>query len=460
MEAKRKALKIACIVLGVILILMLSWALFDRYVDRSGWVEKDGVYSYRDFHGRKVTGWLELDTGKYFFDETHAMVTGWQDISGSRYYFDSAGSMVTGWKSVDDIRCYFGTDGVLHTGWLDLDGKQYYMEPSGAMVSGWNEIEGNTHYFGENGAMLLGWQTLEEKTYYFGDRGIMYQGYVLMEDGQYYFREDGSLFTGWEETENGLRYYTESGPMAIGWTEVEDKLYLFNEAGIMQTGWQQLGEYRFYLHADGHAAVGPTEIDGQLYHFTPKGIQVVLVNGDHKVPGYYTPTLVTYTAWHQVDAVALEPLSRMIDDLLAAGYEYEFNSAYRSIANQTDILVIRTQEYENAGYTKEEAYAKARETVALPGTSEHHLGLAVDLLNKKKAEKQALDWLGEHCWEYGFILRYAGEKAHITGIVNEPWHFRYVGTEVSLDMRDSGLCLEEYLGAAPVQNSTIDLSED
>ena len=92
------------------------------------------------------------------------------------------------------------------------------------------------------------------------------------------------------------------------------------------------------------------------------------------------------------------------------------------------------------------ARAKALQTVAYPGTSEHHLGLAVDLLGD-----EAIAWLTEHCWEYGFIVRYRGEKAHITGIVNEPWHFRYVGTEVSLDMKDSGLCLEEYLGAVPME---------
>ena len=81
--------------------------------------------------------------------------------------------------------------------------------------------------------------------------------------------------------------------------------------------------------------------------------------------------------------------------------------------------------------------------MALPGSSEHHLGLAVDLLGD-----DAIAWLQAHCWDYGFILRYTEEKQAITGIVDEPWHFRYVGTEVSLDMKDSGLCLEEYLGAA------------
>ena len=97
--------------------------------------------------------------------------------------------------------------------------------------------------------------------------------------------------------------------------------------------------------------------------------------------------------------------------------------------------------------SKNKDYNRAREealkTVSLPGTSEHQLGLAVDIEGE-----EAHQWLEEHCWEYGFILRYPPEKEDITGISNEPWHFRYVGTDVSMDMKDSGLCLEEYLGAA------------
>ena len=197
------------------------------------------------------------------------------------------------------------------------------------------------------------------------------------------------------------------------------------------------------------------EIDGQLYHFTPKGIMVVLVNADLPVPSYYTPDLTTYIPWHEVDTLMLEPLTKMLENCTAAGYPYEFNSAYRSIKVQQEILSLRTQEYEAKGYPKDQAYLEARKTVALPGTSEHHLGLAVDILNVKDDVPQALEWLGQHCWEYGFIVRYAADKAEITGIVHEPWHFRYVGTRVSMEMKDSGLCLEEYLGAAAVDNPAI-----
>ena len=60
---------------------------------------------------------------------------------------------------------------------------------------------------------------------------------------------------------------------------------------------------------------------------------------------------------------------------------------------------------------------------------------------------EAIAWLNEHCWEYGFIVRYRAEKAEITGIIDEPWHFRYVGVKVAMELKDSDLCLEEYLGA-------------
>ena len=447
-ETQYKILKKACLILGIVLLLVIAMVAFDLTVDRSGWSEKDGLYSYRDFHGRKITGWLEQDDRTYYFGDDTIMVTGWQEIDGNRYYFDGAGIMATGWKNVDAIRCYFGNDGILHTGWLELDGKHYYLNTDGSMVSGWCQIGGSSYYFGENGAMYTSWNTLEEEIYYFGSDGRLVTGYTTLDGDQYFFQEDGRLFTGWEETENGYRYYAPDGPQAFGWTKIDGKLYFFNAEGYMQTGWLSVGEYRYYLQEDGSAAIGPTTIDGQLYHFSPNGIQVVLVNSGLKVPGYYEPELVDYLPNHQVARVCLEPLKKMLADCVAAGYEYEFNSAYRSIQVQQDILYLRTQEHIAIGYTEEEAYAEARKTVALPGTSEHHLGLAVDILNNKKADKQALEWLGEHCWEYGFILRYAEEKAHITGIIYEPWHFRYVGTEVSMDMKDSGLCLEEYLGAA------------
>jgi len=200
------------------------------------------------------------------------------------------------------------------------------------------------------------------------------------------------------------------------------------------------------IFEDGSYAVGPTEIDGETHYFSPKGIEVVLVNALNPVPDWYKLDPVNVVDYHDVDRLCYNALNRMLEDLTAAGIEYTFNSAYRTILEQTTILEYRTREHMEAfGLDFYEARDMAYETVAIPGTSEHHLGLAVDLLGE-----EAVAWLQKHCWDYGFILRYTEEKEPITGIIDEPWHFRYVGTEVSLDLKDSGLCLEEYLGAEAV----------
>ena len=232
--------------------------------------------------------------------------------------------------------------------------------------------------------------------------------------------------------------------MALGWQTIQGKHYYFDDSGAMQTGWLEQGEYRYYLQEDGSAAVGPVEVDGTLYHFTPMGIHVVLVNREFAVPKYYKTQMVEVIQWRTVSETCYDALMQMLEDCEAAGNEYYFNSGYRSYANQEEIAELRIEEFmEEYGLDYGPAYEKVYKEVAKPGHSEHHLGLAVDIIGE-----DAQVWLAEHCWEYGFILRYTAEKEAITGFIDEPWHFRYVGTKVSLDMKDSGLCLEEYLGAA------------
>ena len=95
---------------------------------------------------------------------------------------------------------------------------------------------------------------------------------------------------------------------------------------------------------------------------------------------------------------------------------------------------------------------KAGHQVAVPGTSEHQLGLAVDivdvnyqLLDTNQENTAVQKWLLENSWRYGFILRYPTDQTDVTGIVYEPWHYRYVGKEYAQDIYKKGLCLEQYL---------------
>jgi len=421
-----------------------GWHLYDTYVDRSGWELKEGVYYYRDFHYKRVTGWQTLEDKRYYFGEDCAMVTHWQVIDGNRYYFGRDGALDIGWLDIEGNRYHTSPEGIIQTGWQNIDFQRYYFGDDGILRTGWLQLEGNTYYLGSAGAAALGLTQIDGNTYYFSETGVMHIGDLELEGKLLLFGADGVMHTGWwQEGENKRYYFPETGAMALDWQTLDGKLYYFGEDGLMHTGWLQLGEYRYYLHNDGTAATGKLEIDGNIHYFTPRGIHVVLVNTQNKVPSWYDPDLTTLTGYHKVSSVCLEPLQRMLADCKAAGNNYTFNSAYRSLSQQSEILTLRTQEYEDAGYDHNAAYWKARQTVALPGTSEHHLGLAVDILGA-----DAIAWLHENCWEYGFILRYTAEKEAITGFVDEPWHFRYVGKEVALDMKDSGLCLEEYLGAA------------
>ncbi len=457
-----RIMAVAAFILAMTFLGSATWLWYDSHVDRSGWVEKDGVRYYRDFHAQPVSGWLDVDGQRYFFLEGGIPHTGWLRESASApsdagptvslaaggettYYFGSNGVMQTGWQEIEGSRYYFDGSGIMQTGFADIDGSTYYFQEDGANVTGFADIGENRYYFDDSGVMAAGFTQIEDSTYYFQEDGPMVTGAATIQEEQYLFSDQGVMHTGWLDTEEGRRYYRADGPMVLDcWQEIEEKLYFFDEEGLMQTGWHQEGEYMYYLQDDGSAAIGPVEIDGETHYFTPQGIEVILVNRDHPVPSYYELDLVTVVDWHQVDRRCYDALMQMLSDCSEAGIEYIFNSGYRTKKQQTLILETRTQEHmEDFDLSYDEAYEKALETVAIPGTSEHHLGLAVDLLGD-----EAIPWLTEHCWEYGFIVRYTEEKEAITGIIDEPWHFRYVGPAVSLDMQFSGLCLEEYLGAA------------
>lgn len=447
---EKTLLRILVALLSVVFFLsagILGWYWYDNNVDRSGWVIEDNQYYYRNFHNKNVTGWQQIDSSRYYFDETGIMQTGWLSQEGSRYFLKTDGTMATGWLSQGNDRYYLNADGTMASGWQTIQGLRYYLGEDGKLQTGLTEIDGKLFYLDDDGVMRTGMHSLDGKTYYFTDEGPAATGSLQMEDLLYFFADDGVMQTGWVEQEDGKHYYLPEGPMAYGFQEIEGRIYYLDpETGIPHTGWFTEGEYSYYFGEDGAALTGPQEIDGRKFYFTPKGIYVMLVNASNPIPDYYDPDLVTLTGWHRLSSICLEPMKKMLADCKAAGNNVQINSIYRSGENQKMIMEERTKEYMAAGMTYEEAFAKVNLIVAPPGTSEHETGLSADLVGE-----DAKKWLGVHCWEYGFILRYPPEKADITGITFEPWHFRYVGEKVSMDMKDSGLCLEEYLGAGPAK---------
>lgn len=178
-----------------------------------------------------------------------------------------------------------------------------------------------------------------------------------------------------------------------------------------------------------------------------------LINYDHLLPEDFTvPELTELSNGQKVDSRIYPDLQEMMDAGRAAGFDPMVCSGFRTWAKQEYLFQRRIQRYVDQGYTWEEAEEMAPMWVARPGTSEHQAGLAVDIvsaayqvLDETQEDTATQQWLLEHCWEYGFILRYPTDKSELTKVGYEPWHYRYVGREAALEMRDSGLCLEEYL---------------
>ena len=327
--------------------------------------------------------------------------------------------------------------------------------PANPDKQGWYEQDGKRYYYDENGNLYIGWLVLPEGVFYMGPDGAAVTGWTDLGDRTYYFHSDGRMHTGWLE-ENGKRYYfTEGGAMAHGWTVIDGQRYYFTADGAMYVGWLTRGEYDYYLHPDGTAATGKQIIDGQTRYFTPDGIHIVLVNPWNYVPGYYELDLVGAERDLLVSARCSAALKRMFADCRAAGCDPVLLSAYRSWETQNSLYQRKVQYYLDLGYGEADARYLAGQVVAVPGTSEHQLGLAVDIVDNgnwstdySQENTRTQKWMMEHCWEYGFILRYPNGTTGITGIIYEPWHYRYVGVEVAMAIRDSGLTLEEYLGAA------------
>ena len=154
----------------------------------------------------------------------------------------------------------------------------------------------------------------------------------------------------------------------------------------------------------------------------------------------------------EMDARVAQTMRDMIDAAAKDGVDLLVCSAYRSIEKQQTLFDEQVQIYLNQGKSQQEAYDLTASAIAIPGTSEHHTGLAADIvtpthqtLDPEFADTEAGQWLQEHAWEYGFVMRYPEDKQDVTKIIYESWHYRFVGKTHAKLMKESGLCLEEYL---------------
>lgn len=179
---------------------------------------------------------------------------------------------------------------------------------------------------------------------------------------------------------------------------------------------------------------------------------LLLVNPWNPLPREHSFTAKKLSNGLEVDARCYPDLQEMMDACRAAGLSPVICSAYRSYEKQEELFQRKTEKLMARGYSEEDAREEAAAEVALPGTSEHQLGLAVDIvdldnqnLDETQEDTAVQKWLMEHSWEYGFILRYPSGKSGFTGIIYEPWHYRYVGRDAAAEIHEQGVCLEEYL---------------
>ncbi len=192
----------------------------------------------------------------------------------------------------------------------------------------------------------------------------------------------------------------------------------------------------------------PTENLAYKYNDDPL---TVLVNKENKLPEDWKVDPVKLKNNQAIDRRAYDDLQKMFDDARAEGHDPLIISSYRSHEKQVTLFERKIKQYKAEGNSDEKAKELAAQWVAVPGTSEHELGLALDIVSK---ENQTLDesqlkspvqrWLIENSWKYGFILRYPDDKKEITKINFEPWHYRYVGKDAAKEMHENNICLEEY----------------
>lgn len=175
---------------------------------------------------------------------------------------------------------------------------------------------------------------------------------------------------------------------------------------------------------------------------------LVLVNKSNPIPSDYEVELTTLFNGVQVDSRIYPELQKMFDDMRNEGIYPVVGEGYRTSEMQKQMMQEKIDAYMAEGYSKTVAKHQAKKYVAKAGTSEHELGIALDInasTDSSTTNDEVYQWLYDNAYKYGFILRYPEGKEEITSIDYEPWHYRYVGKQAAQEMYESGMTLEEYL---------------
>ena len=243
-----------------------------------------------------------------------------------------------------------------------------------------------------------------------------------------------------EERESEAEYETDDEAQIEAYT-LDDILAYHDHEGVYDVDVQNAGETQNAVPAEERS-------------FDAADWRLVLINKQHPISQDYEFKLgkmFIETRNIQLDDRIIEDLLLMMQAAKKDGLSLVIRSPYRTFDRQESNFNKKIKLYMKQGLSYMEAYKVTSQVVTVPGCSEHEVGLALDItsetyldLTQGFADTKEGQWLADHSYEYGFILRYPEEKEYITSIVYEPWHFRYVGREAASVMKEENLCLEEF----------------
>lgn len=238
----------------------------------------------------------------------------------------------------------------------------------------------------------------------------------------------------------------------------EDETELLEEDDEDQIVLEDILSYRREQELYSDPALDTPEEKEESLDFSADDWRLILINKQHPIPEDYDFTLATIKGSQKCDERIIDDLLAMMQAAREAGFNLLIKSPYRSDTRQEQLFDRKINLFMGKGMSYMDAFKLGSQIVQVPNSSEHQIGLALDIvsdyydsLNKGDSLTQGFGdteagiWMEEHCAEFGFIVRYPKGKEYITSVEYEPWHFRYVGVEAATIIMEQDLTLEEFL---------------
>ncbi len=371
-------------------------------------------------------------------------------------------SVTLTWSKINgatSYRVYRRTAGVMYWTYLGTFSSTSYIDKN---------VKNNAYYrytvratcgnifsdYNSNGALTMFVETPKPKQIVTAEKGVNFRWYGISGAQSYrvYRRGAGEKYWTYLGTTKSTSFFDKGLK--------NDSYYRYTVKAVKNSyhsGYDSVGITLKYLNINGMIVHGRydnhikpgTITNPQIIAVEPNNWELTIVNGGYRIPGSYKPNL-TYVcgSGERLDKNVAVHYERMYNDARAQGVYLTPCSGYRSYSTQETLFNRKINLYLNQGYSYSKAVEKAATIVMPPGSSEHNLGYAMDIVCVEEwfENTREFKWLQQNAADYGFILRYPKNKQHITKVIYEPWHWRYVGVTAAKAMKKSGLVLEEYLG--------------